>query len=74
VKRALSNGTTVSIEPSKHGPLVILDHTEAPSDMRHLEAGRIIRGGFQPAPLGAFALRAETLRAIADLIDEGYDE
>ncbi|WP_280381025.1 hypothetical protein [Nocardia wallacei] len=48
---------------------VYLDHPEAPADMRGLEAGRIIDGGFQPAPFAAWGLVPETLRALADLIE-----
>ncbi|MGN6403529.1 hypothetical protein [Sinomonas sp.] len=67
--RELSNGTTVSLKPSKDGPLVVLDHPDAPDDMRNIEAGRIILGSYQPKPFCEFGLRSETLRAIADLIE-----
>lgn len=66
-----SVGGTVSLVA---GPddllLVVLDHPEAPEDMRHLEAGRIIHGGFQPAPFAEYGLRPETLRIIAALIED----
>jgi hypothetical protein len=75
----LTNGGVVYLQvlapplrhPTATGPdtLVIVDHPDAPPDMRHKEAGRIVDGGFQPAPLAAFALRPETLRAIATLIE-----
>ena len=68
--RTLSNGTTIRIEPSKFGPLVILDHTDAPADMRNLQGGRVIGGAFQPSPFAEFGINPETLRAIADLIEE----
>ena len=65
-----STGTTVSTKPSEHGTLIILDHPDAPGDMRNLEAVRIFRGCFQAAPFSEGAMRPETLRAIADLIEE----
>jgi hypothetical protein len=68
------NGSTVKIDLHPTGALVILDHPDAPEDMRHKEAGRIIdvggELGFQPAPLAAFAMRPDVLRAIADLIEQ----
>lgn len=70
----LSTGGTVRLKESEAGLLVILDHPEAPGDMRNLEAGRIAGGGFQPAPFLAGAMRPETLRAIADLIESINDE
>lgn len=69
--KTTSTGSTITLRDDEHnGQLVILDHPEAPSDMRDLEAGRVIDGGFQPAPFAAFALSPEALRAIADLIEE----
>jgi len=65
------HGTTVRIEQHPTGALVILDHPAAPADMRNHEAGRIIGGGFQPAPFAEFGLRPDVLRAIADLIEGG---
>lgn len=76
-----STGTTITIQDSDHGPLIILDHPDAPADARHIEAGRIIEApghnpageltnrGFQPAPFSAYVLTAETMRAIADLVE-----
>ncbi|MCP1414370.1 hypothetical protein [Paenarthrobacter sp. A20] len=64
-----SSGTTVSVHQSGPDALLFLDHPEAPDDMRHLEAGRVTQEGFQPAPFAAFGLGPETLRAIADLIE-----
>lgn len=49
--------------------IVVLDNPAAPDDMRMCEAGRVIGGGFQPAPFAAFGLMPECLRAIADLIE-----
>lgn len=73
----LSTGGTVRLEhrspdaPTGGGDLVvILDHPDAPPDMRHTEAGRVIAGSFQPAAFAEFGLRPETLRAIATLIEE----
>jgi hypothetical protein len=65
-----STGTTVTLEPSVHGPLVILDNPNAPADMRNIEAGRITDGGYQSAPFSLGALTPETLRAIAHLIEQ----
>ena len=62
-----STGTTVSITEGK----VILEHPEAPKDMRVIEVGRIVfeGTGFQPAPFFPGAMATETLRAIADLME-----
>lgn len=72
--RTLANGTTITLKEDETGDnlLVILDNPNAPDDMRHHVAGRVTYGGFQPALLSAFAFRPDTLRAIADLIDEVY--
>lgn len=61
------HGTTVSIINGK----VILDHPEAPKGDRNIEAGRIVfeGHGFQPAPFLPGAMTADTLRAIADLME-----
>lgn len=68
-----STGTTIHTVPSTHGTLVILGHPDdAPDYMHPLEAGRIKDGGFQPAPFMLGALSPETLRAIADLIDDAH--
>ena len=53
--------------------IIILDHPEAPKDMRWTEAGRIISGHFQPAEPVDFAMSTEVLRAIADLMDAEAD-
>lgn len=66
----IDGGTTISVEQRGTTQLLILDNPDAPDGMRNLESGRIIHGGFQPAPFGVpFALRPATLRAIADLIE-----
>lgn len=65
-------GTTVFL--GSHGAacksdLVVIDHPEAPADLRNLEIGRLTGGGYQPA--GApYALSPDVLRAIADLVEE----
>ena len=68
-----SIGTTVTLKDSEHGSLVVLDHPDAPDDMRNLEAGRLARfsgdWGFQPAMFSEGLIGPETLRAIADLIE-----
>lgn len=66
-----STGTDVYVttREATRDRIVVLDNPAAPEDMRHCEAGRVIDGGFQPAPFAAWALRPEVLRAIADLID-----
>lgn len=61
-----STGSTVTLNDVGR---VVLDHPDAPDDMRHQEAGRVIDGGFQPAPFAEWALRPEMLRALADLIE-----
>lgn len=66
-----SSGSTVTVIPSDAGPLIVLDHPEAPEDLRNAEVGRVIEGSFQPAPFCVVGLRPEMLRAIADLIEEG---
>lgn len=67
-----STGTTISTAPSEHGPLIILDHPDAPNDMRLREVGRIVDGGFQPEPFAIWTVSPETLRGIADLIDAAH--
>lgn len=61
------SGTTVTITEGK----VILEHPDAPEDMRTIEVGRTVYDGtgFQPASFFPAALRPAVLRAIADLID-----
>lgn len=61
-----STGTIIKLE----GNLVILDHRDAPADMHDFEVGRVVGGAFQPAPFCGGAMRPETLRAIADLIEK----
>lgn len=65
-----STGTTVSLGRRGTDAVILLDHPDAPTDMRNTEAGRVEAGGFQPAPFAAWAASPETLRAIADLIEE----
>lgn len=60
----------VTTRKSTGDRVVVLDHPQAPEDMRMCEAGRVIDGAFQPAPFAAFGLRAAVLRAIADLVDQ----
>ncbi|MGW5514641.1 hypothetical protein [Nocardia africana] len=62
-------GTTVCLALKDGDTLVVLDHPNAPADMRHTEAGRIIDGGFQPYPFATWSAAPSTLRAIADLIE-----
>lgn len=63
-------GTTISLAPQAGGyQIVVLDNPAAPPDMRHCEGGRVVDGGFQPAPFAAWALTPEALRIIADLIE-----
>ena len=66
-----STGTIIRLgeQIEMGGTLVVLDHPAAPDDMRNREAGRVIDGGFQPAPFAAFTLSPETLRAIAELVE-----
>ncbi len=65
-----SNGTTVRLEPSEHGQLVILDNVNAPEGFRNYEVGRITDKGYQSAPLSLVGLSPDTLRAVADLIEQ----
>lgn len=67
-KHITSTGTTVSVEDAHGDRVVILDNPAAPDDT-HLESGRIVDGGYQPAFMAAWALTPETLRIIADLIE-----
>ncbi|MGW3545870.1 hypothetical protein ACWDNI_35755 [Nocardia niigatensis] len=62
-------GTIVSLTELDGYLLVLLDHPDAPADMRPTEAGRVIEGTFQPAPFAAWGARPAVLRAIADLIE-----
>jgi len=65
-----SSGTTILLDTQGEDIVVIFENPSAPPDMRHAEAGRLVDGGFQPAPFAPWGLRPETLRALADLIDE----
>lgn len=73
-KITTERGVIVETREYEEGALVIVDHPQAPSDIRNLEVGRIVGGGFQPAPFLAGALSPSTLRAIADLIEEAPNE
>ncbi|MFE2994149.1 hypothetical protein ACFXG4_03945 [Nocardia sp. NPDC059246] len=64
-----ASGSTVTLTDRDGDLIVLLDHPDAPADMRPTEAGRVIDGGFQPAPFAAWGLRPSGLRAIADLIE-----
>lgn len=67
----LDSGTTVSLQHVEGEEWrVILGAPDAPADLRDYEAGRVIGGGFQPAPFMPAALSAETLRTIAQLIED----
>ena len=70
--RTTSTGTNVWVTTREvtGDRIVVLDNPAAPEDMRMCEAGRLIDGGFQPAPFAAWALTVEVLRAVADLIEE----
>lgn len=67
-----STGTDVHVttREATGDRIIVLDNPNAPDDMRMCEAGRVIDGGFQPAPFVAWALSPEVMRAIATLIDE----
>lgn len=65
-----STGTTVTVEDRPAGRVVVCDNPAAPDDMRHNEVGRIIAGGFQPAPFASWALSPEVLRIVADLAEQ----
>jgi hypothetical protein len=69
---ALSNGTILSLDTEGANVLVLLDHPDAPEDMRNVEAGRIIGGHFQPMPFVNFGMSPEALRAIADLVETQF--
>jgi hypothetical protein len=73
-----SNGSTVEIKQDGAHALVILDHPDAPTDMRDYAVGIVVNGpgpvsgkGFQPTPFCVGAMSPEVLRAIADLIEGG---
>lgn len=60
------HGTTVVIDEFDR---IFLAHADAPEDMRNLEAGRVLNGGFQPIMFPQYALRPDALRAIATLTE-----
>lgn len=61
-------GTVVTL--ARHPRRVILlDHPDAPTDLRNVEVGRVIGGGFQ-TPSANYAMSPATLRAIADLVEQ----
>lgn len=66
-------GSTVKLKENDGAVEVVLDHPDAPADMRDTVAGRVTdfggARGFQPVPFAAFLLSPATLRAIADLIE-----
>jgi hypothetical protein len=67
---ALSTGGTLWCENLPKGGLaVFLDHPDAPEDMRPQSAGRLIDGGWQAHIFMNFAVRAEVLRVLADILD-----
>lgn len=70
----LDNGTNVRLETrtgTEATTVVVVDHPDAPDDMRNYEVGRLFPGlGFLPAPFCEAGLRPAALRAIADLIEE----
>lgn len=68
--RTTSTGTTVTVRLLAGDWLVTFDNPNAPGHMRDLEVGRVVDGGFQPHPFAAFAITPETLRAIAELVEE----
>lgn len=62
-------GTTVSLEYSDGELLVILTAPDAPADLRRVEAGRVVHGGFQPITRRDYAMRPDVLRIIGDLVE-----
>lgn len=64
-----STGTTVSIQDEGRDRVVVLESPTAPPAMQRTVAGRLVIGGFQPAPFAPWAARPEVLRAIADLVE-----
>lgn len=64
-----STGTTVRIaDLSFLGRRVIIDHPDAPSDIRNVEVGLANQGHLQ-FPGTEFGMSPEVLRAIADLLE-----
>lgn len=68
--RTTSTGTTITLEQYGADLAVIFANPNAPADLRRTEAGRVIDGGFQPAPFAAFGMSPEALRIIATLIED----
>lgn len=66
-----STGTTVTLTQRDGDTVVLLAHSGAVAELRHTEAGRVIDGAFQPAPFAPWGLTPPTLRALADLIENG---
>lgn len=67
---ALSTGGTLWCEDLPKGGLaVFLDHPDAPEDMHPQSAGRLVDGGWQAHIFMTFAVRAEVLRVLADILD-----
>ncbi|WAB09161.1 hypothetical protein SEA_EESA_51 [Arthrobacter phage Eesa] len=68
-----ASGSTVRVEEFEGERVVVLDHPDAPDDMRDTVAGRlaVLDGGrgFQPVPFAAFLMSPEVLRAVADLLE-----
>ena len=70
-----SGGTTVKLQPcSDCGSAdVILDHPDAPANLREVNAGRVTNAGggkgFQPSQFADFSMSPEVLRAIARLME-----
>jgi hypothetical protein len=72
------SGSTVSIDSDDYGnTMIVLDHPDAPEDMRKYEVGRIVTDspgpvdgkGFQPVPFCLASMSPAVLRAIADLME-----
>lgn len=65
-------GTSVTLKESEYGDReVILDHPHAPEDLRDVVVGRVVDGGYQPPFMPPpVAMSPDSLRAIADLIEE----
>ncbi|WP_280357120.1 hypothetical protein [Nocardia otitidiscaviarum] len=68
-----ARGSIVTLSDQNGRLVVLLDHPDAPAEMRPTEAGRVVDGGFQPHMFADWALTPEGLRAIADLIEEHSD-
>lgn len=66
-----SDGTNVWIttRQASRDRILVLENPAAPKEIQIVEAGRIVRGGFQPASFASWAMRPEALRAVADLIE-----